>query len=54
MNRNHQYFLLGCLYKADADRVRLVVGDTKDSGEEMAKDVNSLLACRYHDANIAR
>ena len=40
--------------KANADRMRLGGGDTKDDGEEMAEDVNSLLACRDHDANLAR
>ena len=40
--------------KANADRMRRVEGNIKDDGEEMAEDVNSLLACCDHDANLAR
>ena len=42
------------IYKANADRMRLVKGNIKDDGEEMVKDGNSLLACRDHDANLER
>ena len=48
------HILYKIIYKANADRVRLVEGNIKDDGEEMVKDVNSLLACRDHDANLAR
>ena len=40
--------------KSNANRMRGVGGNIKDDGEEMAEDVNSLLACRDHDANLAR
>ena len=48
------HILYKIIYKANADRMRGVSGNIKDDGEEMVKDVNSLLVCLDHDANLAR